>query len=121
MLPCSMKTERKSIDFPAPNNLAKAPRNILKFLIYNLLFRQHGFDPLWRLWTVEVNARFLNAMHPRRGTDEVYRLALIYLPLGGVHYKAPWLINAVDDWGLQGAIKASHIDLRLVVFCAEPV
>lgn len=49
------------------------------------------------------------------------RRALIYLPFGGVHYKAPWLINAMDDGGLQGAIEASRIDLRLVVLRAEPV
>lgn len=47
--------------------------------------------------------------------------AVIYLPPGGVHDKTPWLINAVDDGGLQGPIKASHIDLRLVIFRAEPV
>lgn len=44
------------------------------------------------------------------------RSAVIYLPPGGVHYETPWLINAVDDGGLQGAIKAGHIDLRLVIF-----
>lgn len=38
-----------------------------------------------------------------------------------MHYKAPWLINTVDDRGLQGPIKARHIDLRLVIFRAEPV
>lgn len=46
---------------------------------------------------------------------------VIYLPLGRMHYKAPWFINPMDDGGLQGPIKASHIDLRLVIFRAEPV
>lgn len=69
-----------------------------------------------RLW-----ARLPAPMRWRWSTGEEHTLALIYLPLGGVHYKAPWFINAVDDGGLQGAIKASRIDLRLVIFGAEPV